>query len=343
MEGEALSWFQWLHSNNQLLTWPLFLQALESRFAPSLYEDPKGAIFKLYQTSSVREYQTQFEALANRIMGLPPPFHLGCFISGLKPAIHREIQAFQSISLTQVIHLARLQEEKFLDHAPFPPKLFQPAPSTGSSSSSFKPTLTVTPVKANTPIKRLTSDELQARRAKGLCYNCDERFQLGYRCKRQVHLLIANPEAVVDLGSTLQTLEDADSATQPVPDDPIQDPDLAQISLHALMGHTIPQTLRVMGHINQSPIAILIDSGSTHNFLQHRVAKQLGLPTKPFHSFKVLVGNGELLSCTSMYSQVTLYLGHHQFVLDLFVLPLSGAEWVLWVQWLKTLGPIVTD
>jgi hypothetical protein len=40
-------------------------------------------------------------------------------------------------------------------------------------------------------------------------------------------LLIANPEAVVDLGSTLQTLEDADSATQPVPDDPIQDPDLA--------------------------------------------------------------------------------------------------------------------
>jgi hypothetical protein len=109
------------------------------------------------------------------------------------------------------------------------------------------------------------------------------------------------------------------------------------------MGNTIPQTLRVMGHINQSPIAILIDSGSTHNFLQHRVAKQLGLPTKPFHSFKVLVGNGELLSCTSMYSQVTLYLGHHQFVLDLFVLPLSGAEWVLWVQWLKTLGPIVTD
>jgi hypothetical protein len=156
-------------------------------------------------------------------------------------------------------------------------------------------------------------------------------------------LLIANPEAVVDLGSTLQTLEDADSATQPVPDDPIQDPDLAQISLHALMGHTIPQTLRVMGHINQSPIAILIDSGSTHNFLQHRVAKQLGLPTEPVHSFKVLVGNGELLSCTSMYSQVTLYLGHHQFVLDLFALPLSGAEWVLWVQWLKTLGPIVTD
>jgi hypothetical protein len=273
MEGEALSWFQWLHSNGQFLTWPLFLQALESRFAPSLYEDPKGALFKLCQTSSVREYQTQFEALANRIMGLPPPFHLGCFISGLKPAIRREVQAFQPISLTQVIHLARLQEEKFLDRAPFPPKLFQPAPSTGSSSSSFKPTLTVTPVKANTPIKRLTSDELQARRAKGLCYNCDERFQLGYRHKRQVHLLIVNPEAVVDLGSTLQTLEDADSATQPVPDDPIQDPDLTQISLHALMGHTIPQTLRVMGHINQSPIAILIDSGSTHNFLQHRVAK----------------------------------------------------------------------
>jgi hypothetical protein len=44
-----------------------------------------------------------------------------------------------------------------------------------------------------------------------------------------------------------------------------------------------------------------------------------------------------------MCSQVTLLLGSHKFILDLFVLPLSGAELVLGVQWLKTLGPIVTD
>ncbi|MCH81119.1 retrovirus-related pol polyprotein from transposon opus [Trifolium medium] len=54
MEGEALTWFQWMHQNGQLLTWPNFLHALEIRFAPSQYEDPKGALFKLSQTTKVK-------------------------------------------------------------------------------------------------------------------------------------------------------------------------------------------------------------------------------------------------------------------------------------------------
>lgn len=62
-----------------------FLHTLELLFAPSQYEDPKGALFKLCQTTTFKTYQTDFEALANYIMGLPPLFYLSCFISGLKP------------------------------------------------------------------------------------------------------------------------------------------------------------------------------------------------------------------------------------------------------------------
>jgi hypothetical protein len=78
MEGEALSWYQWMHSNGSLHSWPAFLHALEMRFAPSQYEDPKGALFKLCQTTTVREYQKDFESLANRITELPPQFYLSC-------------------------------------------------------------------------------------------------------------------------------------------------------------------------------------------------------------------------------------------------------------------------
>ena len=35
MEGRALSWFQWMSGNGQFTSWPAFLQALQTCFAPS--------------------------------------------------------------------------------------------------------------------------------------------------------------------------------------------------------------------------------------------------------------------------------------------------------------------
>lgn len=87
---------------------------------------------------------------------------------------------------------------------------------------------------------------------------------------------------------------------------------------------------------------VLIDSGSTHNFIQVRVAKKFGLPP-PAQGFRVLVGNGEELNCTSLCQQIGPHLDSHVFSVDLFVLPLSGVEIVLGVQWLKILNPILTN
>lgn len=69
----------------------------------------------------------------------------------------------------------------------------------------------------------------------------------------------------------------------------------------------------------------------------------MGLTLKPAQSFDVLVGNGEQLPCSFLCENVDIHLGSHQFSVDLFVLPLSGAELVLGVQWLKTLGPVLTN
>jgi hypothetical protein len=66
---------------------------------PSLYEDPKGALFKLCQTSTVKEYQAQFETLANRIIGLPLSFTLVVLFWVLNRAIRHEVQAFQPITV----------------------------------------------------------------------------------------------------------------------------------------------------------------------------------------------------------------------------------------------------
>jgi len=99
----------------------------------------------------------------------------------------------------------------------------------------------------------------------------------------------------------------------PTPNNPSEPPDttVAQINLHTLVGHLIPQTLKVLGHVNASPIVILVDSGNMHSFIQACIAKFLGLQVAPTQGFHVLVGNGEELACSIVCKHVSLKLGPH--------------------------------
>lgn len=64
--------------------WKDFIQALNTRFGSSGFEDPTGPLAKLWQTTTVQEYQEQFEGLANRTEGLSKDFMVNCFVAGLK-------------------------------------------------------------------------------------------------------------------------------------------------------------------------------------------------------------------------------------------------------------------
>ena len=45
-----------------------------------------------------------------------------------------------------------------------------------------------------------------------------------------------------------------------------------EVSMHALAEQISPRTIRVKGKIGNHYIQILIDSGSTHNFVQEKIA-----------------------------------------------------------------------
>ena len=49
-----------------------------------------------------------------------------------------------------------------------------------------------------------------------------------------------------------------------------------QLSLHALDGSYNYQTMRLRGSVGKRVLCILIDSGSTHNFIDERMARKLG-------------------------------------------------------------------
>lgn len=89
--GDALSWYQNQAQNFLFGSWTEFKREMELRFGPSTYENHEATLFKLRQTASVPEYQTEFEKISNRIIGLSPQTLRNCFISGLKPEIQAEL------------------------------------------------------------------------------------------------------------------------------------------------------------------------------------------------------------------------------------------------------------
>ncbi|KAL0412969.1 UNVERIFIED_CONTAM: Retrovirus-related Pol polyprotein from transposon.6 [Sesamum radiatum] len=83
--------------------------------------------------------------------------------------------------------------------------------------------------------------------------------------------------------------------------------------------------------------------GSSHNIVQPRIAEFLGLAVTPLAVFPIMVGNGASLRCSGVCHGVPLLLQNHCFDVSLFVIPIYGADVVLGVQWLSSLGPFVSD
>ena len=90
---------------------------------------------------------------------------------------------------------------------------------------------------------------------------------------------------------------DAPVDIQEPPTDPPSQDDQPEISLHALAGVTAPQTMRVHGYFKKLPFTILIYSGSTHNFIDPRITKQVDCFFHPCSNFEVMISNWGTLPC----------------------------------------------
>ena len=107
-----------------------------------------------------------------------------------------------------------------------------------------------------------------------------------------------------------------------------------QISLHAMSGIVMPQTLKFKGFIGELNVSVLVDGGSTHNFLESRVVALLQLPITNQKQFDVMVGNGEVLKCEGLCTAVPIHIQDHVFFIDFYILPIQGVDVVFGVQWL---------
>ncbi|RWW48452.1 hypothetical protein BHE74_00045471 [Ensete ventricosum] len=186
-----------------------------------------------------------------------------------------------------------------------------------------RPTAPYTAIRAPAP-KKLTRDELRERSAKGLCWHCDEPWSREHRCKKG-RLLMIEPVEDDDNEPSEEGLEPEEEATE-------EEPQPADYAVHALAGYSNPQTMKVGGLLKQQPITVLIDIGSTNNFLNSKVAACLALQIEGCKKFDVKVADSRILNCDQRCPRVKLLLQDQEVVADFFLLPIDDYEAVLGIE-----------
>lgn len=91
-------------------------------------------------------------------------------------------------------------------------------------------------------------------------------------------------------------------------DSEIQSENLAEISFNAILGKSKATTMKIQGKLNGKKVLILIDSGSTHNFIASSLVSELNIPSEQVPSFGVQIGNGEVVRCDKLCKQVLVRL-----------------------------------
>ncbi|GJS74597.1 T-complex protein 1 subunit theta [Tanacetum coccineum] len=278
-------WFQMLQKANEIPTWDMLASAIEEHFGPSQYDSPRAQLFKLTQTTSAADYYYQFTVMANRVEGLSPEALLDCFLSGLNDHIRRDVIAQDPKSLIRAGNLSRLFDEipKFASPSTLPKTsiinsststTFLSPPPMQSTLPSLLPKPQTKPLQ---PIKKLSPAEMQLpRQEKGLCFTCDDKFTWNHKCPNKQMLLMTSTDepAQPDVNSLPQ------ETTEP------------HLSINAYHGSNGMATILLFGSINGTTVQVLLDGGSSDNFIQPRVAKHVSLPIEPSKTFRVMVRSG---------------------------------------------------
>jgi hypothetical protein len=113
------------------------------------------------------------------------------------------------------------------------------------------------------------------------------------------------------------------------------------ILLHALSNISSPQTLKLKGYIKHRQVVVLIDSGSTHNFIHRRIIDEIHCFVFHVSNFQILIANGGTMKCGGCCENFKLQMSDYHLKTHMFSISMGGCDIFLRVEWIRTLGPII--
>jgi len=115
------------------------------------------------------------------------------------------------------------------------------------------------------------------------------------------------------------------------------------ISLNSLTGFSAPQILKLIGYIKHMKVIIVVDSGSTHNFIYPCISQETNFYIHAVNNFQIMIANGGSMKCGGICENARLQIGDYHLKSHMFSIDMSDCYIVLGAEWLRTLGPILMD
>ena len=178
------------------------------------------------------------------------------------------------------------------------------------------------------------------RKWKGLCYNCDEKYVKGHHCHEQkiFHIDVNTTPAIEEIGLEEHSMEEINEQPLPIPDmvELYISTKEYIISLHALSRASTPQTLKIKGYIKYHQLVVLIENGSTHNFINQSKTQSLHIFIHPINNFQILIANAGTIKCDGRCENVKLQIGDYHLKTHISAIDMRGCDIVLGAEWILT-------
>nr|XP_009760314.1 PREDICTED: uncharacterized protein LOC104212668 [Nicotiana sylvestris] len=341
LNGLADIWYDSLVLSKGEVSWTEFKEELLIRFGEELMGDIVEEFNKLSQTRTVDEFLGKFEELKAQMLirnlNLDESHFISSFIGALKKEIRFGVKLFKPTTLRFAMEQTRLQEKAIEAALKRTKVVTKTSLITGNPSSTKAPTATA--VKPNS--FRLNPEVYEYRKSNHFCYKCGEKYNQGHQYKKkQLNSMIRTTEVPTETGE----IEEEQSCAGLIIEGEVEQEIIEAVCLNALSGDNKGvNTILVRGTIGNRKLTMLIDSRSTHSFIDATTVKESGYQAQPCPLMRVTVADENYVMCTSICTSYQWKMEGRPFQENLLIIPLGGCDMVMGNDWMKKHNPTKFD
>ncbi|KAK1679474.1 hypothetical protein QYE76_040322 [Lolium multiflorum] len=342
LRGAPQTWYYALEQDEgRMPSWERFRDLCLLRFGPPIRGSRLAELGCLPFTTSVQDFADRFQTLACHAPGVTARERAELFVGDLPDHIHVDVEMRNPQDLQTAMYYAHAYEQhanamqQAFPGSGAPPPARRPpprrAPPCGHCCSHPHADTYLPALDASRAARAALQEHvLQLRRAIHAGSYVRPPILLGYhrRCggggphrgARRHHTLRGRRHDLRSVDATAFV-----------------------VSLHAMEEIKTAKTMLLPVTIHRERLTALVDTGSTHNFLSRDAMRRLALQPAGAEKFSVTVANGDRLACQGVARQVPVLIGDEPFSIDCVGIDLGCYDFILGVDFLSTLGPILWD